>query len=105
MTINKSNNCTLNWLAPNTLKWHGHILQYLVNCSALGIDEQTLITNATHEWLILQPYAMYECCVFAVNEIGLGDPACQTFTTNEAGIIIRFALGITSNNCGSMENT
>ena len=92
VTVDESNNGTLSWLPPNTLmKRHGHILHYLVNCSSNDIDEESLITNTsttvTQEWLVLQPYAMYECCVFAsVNEIGLGIPACQTLTTNEAGV-------------------
>lgn len=89
VTVNESNNSTMNWLPPNMLmKRHGHILHYLINCSSHGIDEEILTTNTTvtEEWLVLQPHAMYECCVFAVNEIGLGIPACQTFTTNEAGI-------------------
>ena len=88
MAVNASNNSTLSWLPPNTLmKRHGHILHYLINCSSYGINGETLITNTTltEEWIVLQPYTMYECCVFAVNEIGLGIPACQIFTTNEAG--------------------
>ena len=37
--------------------------------------------------LILMPHVAYNCCVFAVNEVGLGDPACQTVVTYEAGIM------------------
>ena len=88
VTVNESNNSTLSWLPPNALmKRHGHILHYFINCSSSGINAETLIANTTvtEEWIALQPYTMYECCVFAVNEIGLGIPACQTLTINEAG--------------------
>lgn len=66
-------------------------MYYLINCSTHGIvNEQTLTVNSTDEWLTLQlqPYMKYKCCVFAVNEIGMGYPACQTVVTKEAGMVI-----------------
>ena len=88
MTLGESNNCTLTWQPPVIAKRHGHILEYFANCSASqSFDEdQTLNTNTTVALLILMPHVVYNCCVFPVNEVGLGDPACQMVVTYEAGI-------------------
>ena len=86
MTLGESNNCTLTWQPPVIAKRHGHILEYFANCSSQSFDdEQTLNINTTVTLLILMPHVVYNCCVFAVNEIGLGDPACQTVVTYESG--------------------
>ena len=88
MTLGESNNCTLTWQPPVIAKRHGHILEYFANCSSQSFDEdQTLNTNTTVALLILRSHTVYNCCALAVNEIGLGDPACQTVVTYESGIM------------------
>lgn len=75
----------MSWQPPITAKKHGNVTEYFVNCSTEGFDEQTFNTPSTEDFLLLQPYALYQCCVFAINQIGLGDPACKTVFTHEEG--------------------
>ena len=90
MTLGESNNCTLTWQPPVIAKRHGHILEYFAKCSSQSFDdaEQTFNTNTTVALLILMPHVAYNCCVFVVNQIGLGDLACQTVVTYESGTCI-----------------
>ena len=75
----------MNWDPPVVVKRHGNILEYLVNCSTQSFEEVIQNTSTAEAFLVLQPYTMYNCCVFAVNEVGLGDPSCKTIMTHEAG--------------------
>ena len=86
VTLDETNNCTLTWQPPVIAKRHGNISEYFVNCFSKSFDNEVFNTSATAALLIFRPHAVYNCCVFAVNEIGLGDSACQTVTTYEAGM-------------------
>ena len=88
--VDESNTCTLSWQPPITIKRHGTLINYLINCT-IWRDENdyniTVYTNDTDQILILSPYVSYICCVSGVNEVGIGDPACQSFITYESGIV------------------
>lgn len=93
VTLDYSNNCSLSWTPPTIVKRHGSILEYLVNCSAQDDDLQATNSTSNSLHLFLRPHATYHCCVFAINEIGLGNPACKTLVTFESGkVMLNHAL-------------
>ena len=98
ITLDESNTCTLSWDPPHIATRHGTIMGYLVICSNQYDDVDTANTSSNSLQLLLRPHAEYECCVFAVNEIGEGTPVCKTLVTYESGIILsRTHAGFTTN--------
>ena len=97
VVINETNLCTLSWQPPaNITKRHGAILYYTVYCSTNGGFGKELIVNTTSaqtsQNFMLQPYRVYKCCIFGVNEVGRGNSSCQTIITHEAGMILLYIV-------------
>lgn len=77
------------------IKRYGTVFYYLINCTVRR-DEDTVdynnnaitaYTNDTEQTLELLHYGLYTCCISGVNEVGAGNPACQSFITYESGTI------------------
>ena len=77
------------------IKRYGTVFYYLINCTVRR-DEDTVdynnnaitaYTNDTEQTLELLHYGLYTCCISGVNEVGAGNPACQSFITYKSGTI------------------
>ena len=98
ITLDALNTCTLSWTPPRIATRHGTIIGYHVRCSNQYNDVDAANTSSNTLQLLLKRHAEYECCVFAINEIGEGIPVCKTLVTHESGILLhslRTHTGIT----------
>ena len=71
---------------------HGTISHYFINCSAQRARDEQTVTLHPHQLYItlnlVYHNTLYQCCVSAVNQAGMGTPLCKLIITPEAGKII-----------------
>ena len=88
-TIDEELYVNMSWLPPKLNKRHGSLLSYVINCTGVTTgDVLSVETQNTTGGLQLDEYKVYQCCVAAVSQAGIGNPSCILITSQGRGTIV-----------------